>query len=623
MLLAVSVAPVAYRLLRGLVSPPLAWDALLYHGYKPAVWVQTGSATLGLAPDQWSYLEFFPHGAQIPWGWAMLVTHDDALIAPTSGGVWLLCGIGAFGLARAFGAPRTNAAFAALATAMLPAAANQSASAYGDTHVLAVFLLGFVFLTRLYASPTPGDAVLALAAFGLTAAAKLSGPPTLLLGAVLVAVALGRSRRPHAARFATLAAALTVALVVALPSYLHAFRVTGSFTYPLPLTLLGHTVWSGNEELSQLYSGELLGAHDRPGDLLRLARVLVFSPATPPRHEHLGFGLGAPALALLGLRGAFHLLEARRHRFAVVALIAFATLPALVLLTSPSFLAHRTLWRYGLGRLLLPLPAALAALGATAPGRVTRPALAAIILLDVVALVPRGTSAPALHAVVAIAPWLLLALALGGAVFYAARRKGHILAGVVAGPAVTGLVLGSPLADIREASRSPIYAALTASEQPAYEMHSIDPRYAAAWPVWRYLDDDLPRRLAVTGGWDGVGHNMLRYPLLGSRLQNTIQYVPITHDGAIIDYRTLATVRERLDPRAWLQRLVDERIDVVVTLAPAPPERLWIQRAQGAFTLAAEDATGSTRAYVFHPDRARALLEGRPSLPIPSDLLSP
>ncbi|MEI8255581.1 MAG: hypothetical protein WCJ30_07910, partial [Deltaproteobacteria bacterium] len=405
--LAIGTGLVAFRALRAIVSPPLAWDALLYHCYKPALWVQTGTQLIEPAPDQWSYLAFFPDGAQVPWAWAMLAPRSDALVAPAALGFWGLCGAAAYGLARCFDSGRSQSALAALATAFLPALANQSASSYVDTQVLALFLLAIVFVTRLWRTPSPGDAVLALATFGLGAAVKLSGVPAFCIGSLVVVALVSRWQRPAPSRIALFAAGVTAALAVCAPGYLRTWLLTGSPTYPVALTLFGHTIFDGNVELAQLYSGDLL--HVRPGhdDLAEFARAVVL-PFAPPQHEHLGFGLGAPALLLLGAMGVAQLSRDRRRRLPVMLLLGLAALPALTVLFSPGFLAHRTYWKFSTARLIVQLPASAAITAASVRTRFARDTLTAIVALDLLALVPQGTSAPAMDALAALAPSMAL-----------------------------------------------------------------------------------------------------------------------------------------------------------------------------------------------------------------------
>ncbi len=54
------------RGLRDLVSPPLGWDAIVYHLFRPAQWIQEGRLTTSIGPDGWRFLEYSPTPATCP-----------------------------------------------------------------------------------------------------------------------------------------------------------------------------------------------------------------------------------------------------------------------------------------------------------------------------------------------------------------------------------------------------------------------------------------------------------------------------------------------------------------------------------------------------------------------------
>jgi hypothetical protein len=96
-------ALVAARLIRGLATPPLAWDALTYHLVKAARWVQTGGFAPEAAPDAWGFYEYFSPTGDILWGWAMLPVRGDALLAVAGVLVWGAILAVAYAAARSLG----------------------------------------------------------------------------------------------------------------------------------------------------------------------------------------------------------------------------------------------------------------------------------------------------------------------------------------------------------------------------------------------------------------------------------------------------------------------------------------------------------------------------------------
>jgi hypothetical protein len=81
--------------------------------------------------------------------------------------------------------------------------------------------------------------------------------------------------------------------------------------------------------------------------------------------------------------------------------------------------------------------------------------------------------------------------------------------------------------------------------------------------------------LAVSTGWDGIGHNAYRMPLVGSRLQNRLLYIPVSRDGSILDYRVGPSAAGALSCNSWLRRLMTSGADYLVLLPPLPPETGW------------------------------------------------
>ena len=603
LLLVPGVAIVGSRLLRDLVSPPLAWDSFLYHLYNPARWIQQGGLVTQRGPDGWGYLEFFPQAGDVTWAWAMLPVRGDALIAPAGVLIWSACLLGGYSLARALGAERTPSGLAALAIGFIPAAANIMTSGYADDFVLAVFLLSGVSLARLSlrssAELPAGEVILAGAGLGLLASAKMSGLPALGLGLLFIAWLVLRDPRPRGPQLRAIALSAGAACVVALPGYLRAWVETGSPFYPLTLAIGGVTIFPGNEELRLLYSGglhNLRSFDDSVGALLRALAIPEFNPDG----EQGGFGLGVFGLLALAPFGAWPLLRDRGTRPVTIFLAAAAVLPFLGLL-SPGFLAHRTVWQGVIGRLVMAIPAVLAVFAARVPGRLARVVWALVLVLSFASCTPQGFCDAALDGMQQLAPRLVLSGLLAAAIYFAARRLGQSGWGALGAVLAFAAFAALPITRVRSELRYEIFSAHDAP-RPAYQLHMLDPDYASAWTIWRTLDDGAPHRVALSAGWDTVGHNWFRYPLMGSRLQNELVYVPIAKDGAVIDYRLRDEVIARADYDSWVARLVEQRIDHVVILYPWPLEQRWMKERPDRFEEIATGTKGKNLVFRFHPE---------------------
>jgi len=594
----------AAKVLRGLVAPPLGWDALTYHLVKAGLWVQSGGDASFRAPDAWGYYRFFaPHG-DILWAWAMLPVRGDVLLGPAGLAVWLACAVGSHASARALGAERTAAGLAALAIAFTPAVFNAMTIAYVDNTVLALFLLGAPFAIRFVSSPRAADALLASAAFGLAAGTKSNALPLLALwGAVVVVRAARRDVAPQV-RFAALAGS-ALAAAVALPPYVEAWIHAGSPLYPLSVSLAGRTLWSGNPELAALESGALF-----PDEHVAVGRIVhaLLASRLPEGRQHMGLGPGSTLIVLLGLAGAA---MAWRRRVGRAPALILVTMGASVVAAAatPGMRSLWTTWAYSSPRLVTPLLAALAIVGAIAPGRAARAIRVAAVAAGLALCLPLWRALD-VAAVARLGAWVVAFLAAGAVVVGATRYRPPRLRARVRALAALSLAAAFviPLASVRRATRPRYHRA--AAEGIAYDLYPLSRAYAACWPLWERFDDGVPHRLAVTAGWDGMGHNWYVYPLFGSRLQNRIDYVAPTRDGSVIDYREADALEARANAAAWVSLLLEREIEFVIALPPPSMEATWMEGMVDVFEPVAIGGEAAGRAYRFDRERARALLSG-------------
>jgi len=560
-LLLAALLPLGARLLRGLAAPPLAWDALTYHLVKAGRWVQHGGHAPLVAPDAWGYYEFFLPYGDVLWAWAMLPAQGDGFLAPAGLLVWMSALVGAYGTARTLGARRSMAVPAALVTAFLPAVVNSLTSAYVDTFVLALFLLGMAPLLATVRSGLGGEGVAAAAALSVLAGVKPGGLPVFCLGMAVLGAGLVRARR--SGRGTRLHGGLMgLALLLGALPYLRTWAVTGSPLYPWPLTVAGVRISEGNPELAAIHSGLLF---DDPQVLAgRVVRSLLLSDFGQGA-DHLGLG---PALLLapLGLVAAVRAFQARRWGHLVLLVCGLSTLLGAM---------SKVLWSVWVDsspRFLSPVMAALLLLAATLEGRWLRVLLWGCLGVELVFTIPSGWSEVDVRGVRSVALAVLLALALAAVAVWQGTRRGRPLLGAALAAVLLG-VSWVPIASTREALRYDFYA--SATRRATFDLHPLRPGHVSSWPIWKALDDETPKRLAVTAGWDGIGHNWYWYPLMGSRLQNTLTYVPVLPDGSVRDY-ALPETFEAADFQAWLPRLKEDAVDYVVTLAPLPVEASWL-----------------------------------------------
>ncbi len=570
----------AARLLRGLWAPMLGWDALTYHLFKAGQWVQAGSLTAMHAPDAWGAYDYFPPYGEALWAWVLLSSHTDALMAPAGVLVWMAVLGAGYAAARSMGTDEIRATLVALTIALFPAVVNYVTAANVDNTALAYWLLGITFVIRCIADPSIADVMLGIGALALAAGTKATGLPILLLGFVVVVW----SFRKHAQRGRMFAAAM-LAVLVAVPPYVRAWMETGSPLYPFGLNLLGHTIFTGNAEHELLFSGKLLPHSFSWAHLFHGLFVPAFW-----HPQNLGLGPGAIIIALLAAVGFSRLVRRPSTRVSALFLFAIAALIAIGL-TSNDVLAQRTRWVHVLGRLVTPAASTLVILSSGVGG------LSLWIFLlatEVWLAIPRGWSAIDWRTMV----WCLPLMLLAGLVFWKTRRLA-LLPFLAASFSIA-------LLPLRDHFRSPIYDA--ASRGVAYDVNPTIGVNMASYPIWQTLDQSGPHRIALFAGWDESGHNWLDTPLLGSRLQNEVTYVPPSRDGSLVDYRLPQELVTRASFRAWVQRLCARNIDVIVALTPPTLETAWVEGCPEMFAPMAASANGYSHAYAFDTANAPGLI---------------
>lgn len=595
----------AVRLLRGTASPPLGWDALTYHLYKAGRWVQLGDLAPQPAPDAWSYYEYFPVVGDVLWAWAMLPLSSDVLITAAGTLIWGALLLGTYAAARELEASPERAALAGGAVCAMPSVLPFLSSGYVDNTVAALFALGALFTIRAWRRRAPAEAPLAVGSLALMVGTKLTSAAFFALAAILVTVALLRSGASARVKRLALLGCL-VAVIAGWPSYQRAWVEQGSPFHPFGIAF-GEVVLSEGVEAANVLAHEFRSWQGfQLESRLEFWRHFLVGRGLSGRF--LNPGLGAPLIVLLGLLGAGRAVRDPDRRTASLFLIGCAALMAAGFLSGNMESFRTTLKVTTAGRYVTIGFVAMAILGALWPGRLARTLWGIALAVGLLLSWPRGWAGAEVPALLAVG--LVTAASLGGSLLALRwwRRSGRrilpalaVLLIVVAGLAA--------LEAVHREHRYAIYEAAADPVDPAFHMHPLNRLSASAWPIWKALDDAEPHRLAATAGWDRLGHNWYRYPLLGSRLQNRVLYIPVTADGTIVDYRERDEVARRGSFVPWLERLVESRIDYVVSLAPRSTiEDHWMRQAPELFEPEIIHPRGFHAAYRLDRDAALALL---------------
>jgi hypothetical protein len=544
---------VAVRVAHGLIAPCLTWDALTYHLYRPAVWAQEHGFVSTAGPDAAGYYSWFPIYGDAIWGWWLQAMRSDVAIAPIAASMWLMVPLSCYACARALGAPPENATAAGAAVAFVPAAINFSGAVYVDNLSVALYVAGAAFLTRAIAAGSTVDAVLASASLAILVGVKGAvALPAWAIGA-LVAFLFTRGLRGRLAVFAVSIPAIVPTLM--------AWISTGSPVYPLTVRLGGRVIFQGHPELEYLLYAPWM-TDQWAADSATRVFGRMFYPWERMDADFLNLGLGPLIVAPLLAMGLAAVWRQRASRAGA----GFLILGAVLTIASISGPANRglILWWWGLmGRLVMIAVAAAAVITAAWRSRTAAVCLWLSAAAGLAVAWPRGLSRIDLHAGLAVAPAVLLTV---GAVLAIAWLRPRLRVPLACGGAI---VLAAAFIDVRDRFRYDFYE--RAAVWKSYDVHPIDNRWTSTWPIWRSLDGDEPVTIAVSAGWDGIGHNWYRYPLLGRHLQNRLLYVPITADGSFVDYgRTGPDTQLSCD--AWLTRILASKADFLLLLPPLPPE---------------------------------------------------
>ena len=187
---ALVAAGTAYVVALAFATPPLDFDALLYHLPRAALWRQEHAVGY-IAGASDPRLDGNPPGAELGVLATLVLWGGDRFVALPQLVALGTCCLATLGTARRIGLDRGQALFGALLVATLPVVAVQAVTAYNDV-VVAAFLATAAYATL---GRTRADLVLLALSLGLALTTKLTAIIALPLLVLLAAVEAPRSRR--------------------------------------------------------------------------------------------------------------------------------------------------------------------------------------------------------------------------------------------------------------------------------------------------------------------------------------------------------------------------------------------------------------------------------------------
>lgn len=557
--LGLAVAFIGAQWLRALAYPPSGWDDLVYHLVRAGRWVQHGGFARDAAPDAWRYYEYFPYASDAIAAFSMLPDHGDAFVVLATGAWTFANAFGAYAVARELGVSPRGALYAGVGLVLVPALIVNHPAASADAPATLVWLLGAVFVARALRAGDGADAAFAILGAAAALAMRVSALPMFGFTALVAVAAVLRGSAPRRGL-----AGVALGAVIAAPllvGYARNAAANGNPLYPVAVSL-GPIALPGNPWFAAMNTDTYRG--DVPFDPLVAFVALFADPGFFVVGHQYNFGLAPLLLAVPAAGGLVAALRSPATR-AFAAYLAVVALLTVAPLASPSMIAMWTAHLSFVARYVLPAAAVVFVFAAVRlEGSRAWPVLLAVGALY--ALPPHVGALDRVVLVGFVAP--LAAAALVGAL--AARTFGPRI-GAAATVALLGLAW-PVAAETRAALRYPLWRAAIA--EPPTRILTLSP-YVCAPDVWQAVDDGEAHRIAYTAGWDGVGQKQARYPLLGSQLRNEVIYVPVTDDGAIVDYVDRVALAPRLDEAAWRRRLRERGVDRLVIGPDAPPEARW------------------------------------------------
>ncbi len=551
----------AYKVVRVLGLPPLAWDTLTYHAVKAAQWVQYGSYSPMVAPGGWGSALMHPPGGEMGASVAMLFFGTDFLFGASDLLVWVALAVCTYSIGRLLGLRSRLALVATVYAMTIPAIWHSVGSLYVD-NLLTLTVLGAVYFTMLFwKTRAPELLVLSWLAIGLSLLAKPIAPPFAATLFVLQIGLLLKLRRPECWR--AVGVGWVLGAMIYLPWVIRSIQVTGYPLSPLPIEIMGVT----------------LGV-PHPGVEWYITRDLTPSPYSWAAETAAVKTYFQSPLLMMPHLSAFSALFFLLFPFGVVALwrrtpkwwivpVALAMLN-IGILYSPSFSVLRLLWAGSSGRFLLVCTLLVIVLSLCAVSRKKTLASAACLALPLFMFVNMGCgSLLGLGAMEnRVFPWVLAGLlaAIGGSILIGRGRAAWM--GTLAAVILGGSFLFA-LNHVRDRTRASLIA-----DGQCKVLHGIQRYWMHARGFVEHRSASF--RIAVTSGPTQNQDNWYLYHFLGTRLQNEIVYVPITEDGAIVNFGPHTDREGKARKQVWFARVAEREVDYVLTFWPRSIEMDWM-----------------------------------------------
>lgn len=550
---------------RAAILPPLGWDTITYHGVKAAMWIQQGTNRLMSAPGGWSIYRSYFGGGELFSAWAMLPFHSDLLVGMVDVTFWILWGVVLYALGAEFGVRVKYRWVGILFLLSMPAVRLSIGSGYVEPSLNVALLAGVLFAARFLRSGDGRFVFLSLMALGVACGIKV---PAIPFAAVVIACCLIKipTTKNRASALRWLGPGLIVVLAPVSPWLVYNLQQTGYPFGSMAFKVAGITLGQPNAAMQWYISGG-------PSSYNIVAELRALRSATTSLN---------PLIVIPLLVFPFQWYRFFRSS-PVVAMLAAAACAAIVVpILAPGFSVPLLYWSKASGRFLLPAAciAMMVSLrwekGSEKSGRYYVALLTILTFMNIGfrSLYARGSivSGWALFEYVAVPVGILSLIALCSALKHVSRINMPRILRTIAIAALVAISLAA-LDSYRSSVR---YKAAGES----YVLHYL-PAY---WTDMAALvDEESPRRVAVTAGPWKKADNWYMYCFLGKRLQNTLVYIPVTASGSVVDFVPGTGELPGADLSSWYNLLRKEHVTEVMSFRPTSIEFTWMKERRDLF----------------------------------------
>ncbi len=550
---------------RSITLPTVGWDSITYHYVKAGMWVQRGGPIELDAPGGWSMYRAIFGGGEVFTAWSMLAFGNDTLAGAVDAFFWVGIALVLFALGRELGLRVRERAAVAVYALFIPAIWDAVGWGYVDLTSTALQLTGLLLAMRYFRTRAAPLIGFAMAALGLAAGTKLTAGPVLAsAGFVFLYGLVTVQRGQRLAIFNWLAGGSLVALLCIVPWLVQNLIETG---YPLrfPMEFFGIALGADNAAFDWSQDRDL-PAYEFAAEFAALSALFQWPWVNL---SHLGIASLLPlVLAPAGFARVFRTNRELRAPLVLALLICGATLVAFY---DRAFSFSRLEFFWVNGRFLqiivcLALPLAFRAL---APSGSVRDGLGLIIAIAAAVQCLAFASYRFLQPTpqVVIGGLVAGALAVVAAIAIRARIPSPGVRVVALGLLV--LVCAMGLDHLRDPERR--YMLLVGR-------NTSDDVFRYWWQAGHLSEiEGDALRIAVTAGPRQDADNWLMYYFMGSDLQNSLHYLPISTDGEIIPFGPDERRRREGDVDAWLSRVTSQEISHVLSFFPTSIELEWME----------------------------------------------